>query len=58
VTDEVFYGIVVERLGLWKQFGPGSTGTILYEGEERNSEKLSYGPVDLEVCLNVPYAST
>jgi len=48
VTDEVFYGIVVERLGLWKQYGPGSTGTILYESEDGTSEKLSYGPSDLE----------
>lgn len=49
VTDEVHYGIVVERLGLWKQ--PGSSGVVLFEGEGGVSEKLTFGADDLEVSL-------
>lgn len=47
LSDEVYYGVVVERLGFWKQYGPGSNGVVLFE---RNglSEKLTFGANDLE----------
>ncbi|CAD7695418.1 unnamed protein product [Ostreobium quekettii] len=47
LSAEVYYGLVVERLGLWKQYGPGSHGVVLFE---RNgcSEKLTFGGNDLE----------
>ena len=50
LSDEVYYGVVVERLGLWKQYGAGSNGVVLFE---RNgcSEKLTFGANDLEVSL-------
>ena len=51
LSDEVYYGVVVERLGFWKQYGPGSNGVVLFE---RNglSEKLTFGANDLEVSFN------
>ncbi|CAD7695113.1 unnamed protein product [Ostreobium quekettii] len=47
LSDEVYYGLVVERLGLWKQYGPGSNGVVLFE-KNGLSEKLTFGANDLE----------
>lgn len=53
ISEEVFYGIVVERLGLWKSYGPSNNGIIIFEGDDGNSEKLIFGPNDLEVKLEL-----
>ncbi|GMH35324.1 hypothetical protein BSKO_03192 [Bryopsis sp. KO-2023] len=46
VSEDVHYGIVVERLGLWKQFT--NNGVVLFEGEGGVSEKLTFSANDLE----------
>lgn len=56
MTDQIHYGIVVERLGLWKQ--QGSNGVVLFEGEGGISEKLMFEADDLEVCSLATLTST